>query len=339
MILKVFHWAPMFLSALLVGQACAGADEASADGDDNHVSVGHSFSLKPIGLWGKNGVGGEGRNGVGSGPGEFSGPGGVALSRSQQELFVNDTGNQRIVVMSVSGDFLRSWPSPPAAPCDAVSEDLAVGPDDTVYVPDHRNHGIVAYSKDGLVLSSWRLHDVPEYCDTRYDIHPHSIAVDPAGHVYVVENDVVSVQVFDTHGNFIRTIGEPGVKGFARVPLGIAWMDGRIFVTDVDRVVVYSDTGQRERFIEPTQSQPLANLAMGITSWKGWLIVSRDDPPAFFGESPSSNTFDYFWETLRGPGSGQLNNVYDLAIDDAGRWYVNDSYNSRIQVFQADLVE
>lgn len=310
--------------------SCSLCADATSD-----ASPQRSFSLTSAGLWGKNGVGGEGRNGAGSGEGEFSGPGGIALSQSQQELFVNDTGNGRIVVMSVSGEFLRSWPSPPAATCDAQSEDIAVGANDTVYVPDHRNHGIVAYSSRGDVLSSWRLHDVPEYCDSRFDIHPHSIAVDEAGHVYVVENDTLSVQVFDSDGNFLRSIGEPGVKGFARVPLGIAWMDGSVFVTDVDRVVVYAESGARERFIEPTDSQTLANLAMGIVAWKGWLFVARDDPPAFFGESPGSTTFNYAWETLRGPGAGQLNNVYDIAIDDAGTWYVSDSYNNRIQVFHA----
>ncbi len=40
---------------------------------------------------------------------QFAMPDGLALSADESELFICDSGNGRIVVMSTDGDYLRQW--------------------------------------------------------------------------------------------------------------------------------------------------------------------------------------------------------------------------------------
>ena len=294
------------------------------------------FSLEFYDFWGRNGIGGEGAWGRGSGPGEFAYPLGIALSPDEQEAFVSDVENGRIVVMSRDGVFLRSWPLPPrVGSCDAYSGEVTgVGRDGTVYTVDHTVHGIVGYTPSGVVRYHWPLVNVPAFCDAP---HMHFLAFDAKGHIYVSEILLNQIQEYTADGTYIRSFGEHGVKGFLHGPCDVSWMDGRIYVNDSERVVVYTEDGLFERAIPLANEEPGAVHLSTLSSWNGWLFASSDDPPTFFAMAPGAEGFEYTWATRKGSDVDEFLAISAVAIDGGGRWYVTDMYNHRVEVMTAHL--
>jgi DNA-binding beta-propeller fold protein YncE len=176
------------------------------------------------------------------------------------------------------------------------------------------------------------------------------IAVDPEDRVYVFSRDKQQVFIFDSEGNFIKTIGEDIM--FSR-PHGIyIGPDGSLYLTDDDNHVImkfsssgklllilgskgkFSDSGCINKdyrtikrgappFNYPTNiafssigdifvSDGYGNARVHRFSPGGELILSWGEP----GEKP-----------------GQFNLPHDIAISNDGRVYVADRENSRIQVF------
>ncbi len=321
------------------GDAMVGTDSGESDVPERDAAnVPKTFSLQYVAIWGKGGIGGEGPSGRGSGEGEFSYPTGIGLSPDEHEVFIFDTSNGRIVVMSAGGAFLRSWPTVPQTACGEAAQGLVVGLDGTVYTFDTVNHGVIGYTPTGEIRSSWPLQGAGELCGP-WGQHHHPFAVDADGNIYVGEVTLKQVLVFRYDGTFIRTIGGPGPgKGFMFGPLGIAWADGWVYATDGDRILVYRDTGEFDRAILTRSTQGhVHSINTGITASKGWLFVATDDPPAFFAQAPGDTGLNYIWQTVKGLSATQMREPFAMAIDSRGRWYVSEMYNARIQVFDAAL--
>lgn len=93
-------------------------------------------------------------------PGLFFGPRGIAVT--DDEIFVSDTGNERIQVFSKDGTFLRAFGGFGTGRGELQEPtDIALGPDGNLYVADSGNGRIVVFSPQGDVVSeiqveSWR---------------------------------------------------------------------------------------------------------------------------------------------------------------------------------------
>jgi DNA-binding beta-propeller fold protein YncE len=188
---------------------------------------------------------GWGRSGIGEG--EFSYIPGVSYDAlevdAQGNIFVTDSGNNRVQKFDSDGNFVTQWGS------NGIGEGklfrplgVAVDIEGYVYVTDS-NPYVQKFNNDGKYLLSLGSEGTG---DGQFR-HPTGIEVDEQGYVYVADYENKRVQKFDGDGQFI-TSWETGTDiGTTGTPESIAIDSlGRIHVTDLTlyRVEVFTSEGQ-----------------------------------------------------------------------------------------------
>jgi sugar lactone lactonase YvrE len=207
---------------------------------------------------------------------------------------------------------------------------IAVDEAGNLFVADSENHRVVRFSPSGESFSWGDLCDlageiIPAGCtDPDGDgplpagpgmfNSPWDIATDTRGRVYVADTWNHRIQVFDGDGTFLGQWGDatlvdadasPGGRQGSRYgfygPRGIAVSSGGI--------AYVADTGN-ERIL-------------------AYQIVEDES-----GNIRAEYLFQ--WGTM-GPAPGEFLEPVGIAVDAAGRVYVADTWNQRIQVFAPDL--
>ena len=157
-----------------------------ADTLHNRVLV-YSPSGSLLARWGA----GEGDGAAGSGPGQFLTPAALAVGPGG-EVFVADTGNDRVVALSPAGAVQATWGERGMANGHLRTPDgIAVDAAGRVFVADRENDRIQEFSVTGTFLAKWGERGVGpgEFAQ------PTAIAVGCSGAVYVA----------DTHNNRVQS--------------------------------------------------------------------------------------------------------------------------------------
>ena len=205
-----------FLSELGGPSAVGGATLADADAlavggafDETFVAdAGHNRVLvysdegALLAKWGA----GEADGAAGSGPGAFDHPEGVALAPSG-DVYVADTGNNRVVELSPGGAFIAAWGSRGTANGRFNSPSaLAVSEAGDVYVLDSENNRVQEFSASGRFLAKWGLRGTGagEFSQ------PRALAIGCEGDVYVADTNNNRVQRF--------TLATPAASGVCLAP-------------------------------------------------------------------------------------------------------------------------
>jgi len=159
-------------------------------------------------------------------PGLFFGPRSIAVTGD--EIFVVDTGNERVQVFSPDGTFLRSWGGAGNAPNQFVEPvGIVIGPDGRVYVADSGNGRISVFQRDGTPIEQW---PVDAWQGQAY-FEPY-LAFDNNGLLYATSSATGTVEVFDIEGNHLASLDGTGLEQFQR-PIGITQgANGQMMVTD-----------------------------------------------------------------------------------------------------------
>jgi DNA-binding beta-propeller fold protein YncE len=241
----------------------------------------------------------------GSANGEFKFPNGIAID-SSGNVYVADTGNQRIQKFGPGGNFIRAWGSFGTGNGQFDSPwGIAVDSSSNVYVTDNAdfsrpvNHRIQKFRSDGSFIRAWGSFGTG---NGQFNC-PSGIAIDSSANVYVADRNNNRIQKFTNEGNFIRTWGTPGTgNGQFTQPIGVALdSSANVFVSD---------------------SPPLRHRIQKFTN---------------------EGTFTTAWGS-RGSADGQFDFPVGLAIKSADvsfleeRVYVSDGGNNRIQVFRPELI-
>jgi outer membrane protein assembly factor BamB len=158
-------------------------------------------------------------------------------------FYVLDAGNRRIQHFDADRTFVNAWGSFGSGPGqfnDPVG--LAVGADGTVWVLDNLRNVIEHYAPDGTVLGS-----VDPFAARPVNDGANSLAIDPAGNLYVSLASPSSIAVFDPAGTFVRFVGQGAFDEQAtHMAIDAA---GRLFVTqgpqrgDAPGVLVFGPDG------------------------------------------------------------------------------------------------
>lgn len=125
-------------------------------------------------------------------------------------------------------------------------------------------------------------------------IGPHGLTIDSEDRVWLTDVDLHQVFLYDRAGRLLRTFGERGVPG----------VDERHFNRPTDVAVAEDGTFY--------VGDGYGNSRVVKFSGKGEYLLA--------------------WGT-KGSGPGQFDNPHSVALDGAGRVYVADRYNDRVQIF------
>src|ERR671924_648670 len=184
--------------------------------------------------WGKHGVEPDSR---------FNAPEGIAVDR-RGNVYVVDTGNNRIQKFSANGSFIGKFGSfgTNDASFDAP-EGIAVDRRGNVYVVDTGNNRIQKFSANGSFIGKFGSFGTN---DASFDA-PEGIAVDRRGNVYVVDTGNSRIQKFSANGSFIGKFGSFGTNDASfDAPEGIALdQQGNVYVVDTgnNRIQKFSANG------------------------------------------------------------------------------------------------
>ena len=166
----------------------------------------------------------------GGGNGQFDQPGDVAVD-SGGDLWVADTGNDRVEEFSESGEYLSQFGSAGSG-AGELSEPaaLAIGPEGDIWVADTGNDRVEEFSASGQYITQID----PQESEPGYLEEPEGIAVDRDGDVWVSDTAGGELVEFNEQGEYIRTVGShgSGAEQFGE-PEGVAVdSQGHVWVAD-----------------------------------------------------------------------------------------------------------
>jgi DNA-binding beta-propeller fold protein YncE len=265
------------------------------------------------------------------------------------DLYVADSRNQRILHIAMDGTLLNEWGTfadlqSGNAPIGTFNEPwgVAVGPDGSVYVSDTWNHRIQKFTKDGQPIKMWGQYgqpvpDIPESKSSFWG--PRGVAVDAQGHVFVADTGNKRIVVFDSDGNYITEFGGAGLDpGQFDEPVGVAvGRDGTVFVTDTWNQRVQS-------FIPNEDGTVYAPLHQwDVNGWFGQSLENKpfiavDQAKHVFITDPEGYRVIEFTDTGEfvrtwgdfGVGPAEIGLAAGITIDPQGYVWVTDAGNNRI---------
>lgn len=158
-------------------------------------------------------------------PGVFYGPRSVAVT--EDEIFVTDTGNERVQVFAPDGTFLRAFGGYGTEPGQLMEPvGIAIGPDGNVYVADTGNSRISVFEQDGVPVTQI---PVPDWQGQVSQQNYLRFGAD--GVLYITSPGTGSVLAFN--GSEFITIQGGDVGGEITAPVGLALgADGQMIVTE-----------------------------------------------------------------------------------------------------------
>jgi len=175
----------------------------------------------------------------------FEKPGGIGIG-PDGSIWVTDFDLDRIFRFNSKGKLLDAWGKAGDGSGEFdVPADIAVDSKGFVYVVDEYHHRIQKFTADGHFIRAWGKKGkvnvalsainflLPEIRRSEF-YYPSRIAIGPNDRIYVSDAYNNRVQVFDTDGRWLQSIGGLGLWGGRfRVAAGIsAARDGSLFVGD-----------------------------------------------------------------------------------------------------------
>jgi tripartite motif-containing protein 71 len=310
---------------------------------------------------------------LGISDGQFDKPHEISVDPSGN-VYVADTGNNRIQKFSSNGTFIAKWGSKCSSsavssdieniPCKNPSDGefaspngISVDPSGNVYVADTGNNRIQKFSSNGTFIAKWGT-----TCDLRLNVgctnsgaqasslldegdgqfnSPSSIAVNPStGNVYVADTGNNRIQEFTSSGIFIAKWGFEGQPdGYFTEPSSVAVdpTSGNVYVADTgnNRIQEFTSSGifikrwgssgsADGEFIGPT------GVAVSTSSGNVYVADYGNNRIQVFKRD---GTFITVWGSS-GFGAYQFNGPKSIAVDpSSGEVYVTDIFNNRIQSF------
>jgi hypothetical protein len=359
-----------------------------APGNNSNTGAAYVFVLPPAtatGTWSRawgKGVNGGSKFGIctvaahcqagstGSLGGEMSGPGAVATD-SAGNVYVVDTGNNRIEEFDSSGDWLRAWGKgvnggskfgicTVAAHCHRGSKGglggamfsprgVATDTAGNIYVADGANDRIQKFDSSGNWIAAWGkgvnggskfgICTVASHCHTgsagglggAINL-AQGVATNKAGDVYVADADNSRIQEFDSKGHWLRAFGaDVGGSGVDICTVAAHCHKGS--GGGLGGEMDFPDGVAVSKAGNVYVSDYYGNRIQEFDSSGNWLLAFGDDVG---GTGVDICTVAASCQTGSYGGlGGEMSGPADVATDKAGDVYVADTGNNRIEKFDS----
>ena len=209
-------------------------------------------------------------------------------------VYVSDSGNDRIQKFTADGRFVAEWDGTGWSQGLRRPMHLDLGGDTLLYVPEYTDDRIRLFRLDGTTMAT--LYEDTVAPGGALDA-PGGAAPSPAGEVWIPDFFNHRVAVYDATEGFRRQVGSAG-----------RWLPGRLhYPTDV----AFGPDGTA--YVADAYNHRIQRFAVDGRRLDGW------GGPLGLG--------------VPGPWKGWFNVATGIHVDEAGRVYVADFYNHRIQVF------
>lgn len=160
----------------------------------------------------------------------FFGPRDIVIDE-EGNLYVADTGNERIQKFSPDGVFLGQWGGEGTGPGQFREPvGIVIGPQGKIYVADTWNQRIQVFDRDFNFLAEWPL----QAWESTSVVNKPYLAVDSQGRVWVSDPEGYRILVFDEEGGILATFGRYGSEASNfNLPTGVALdTEGYLYVAD-----------------------------------------------------------------------------------------------------------
>ena len=228
------------------------------------------------------------------------------------EIFVTDRGNDRILVFTEKGKFIKSFGH------NLVNEPsgIAIDNEGRIFVASAGDNKVLLFNPRGeyvkIVHSEGSL------------LRPLGLSLTQQGNPIVCDSKNRCIKIFSASGNLMKTIG----KGRLKLPLDCAFHDNKIYVSDkeADLIKVYNSKSGKFIFeFAPHDSYGEKRTTLCVAIDKtGHLLVTRADRVNVF-------TLDGIFVTSFGTTSVQF--PCGVSVLQDGRIIVTDFIQNRLQIF------
>jgi tripartite motif-containing protein 71 len=312
----------MLLSHGLLPAATAAATDG--DGPSPGATAQSAATYEPVGAWS-----------VVASP-WLDQPEGVAVD-ADGYVYIADTGQNRIVKTSPSGEFVRTWGSLGSGTGQLdMPTHLAISANGDIYVADTMNDRIQRFTADGDHVSTLggRGSAPGEF------LGPFGVTVAPDGHIYVADTANDRIQKFTSTGTYITSWGESGwTDGAFQFPRDVAVdASGNVYVTDTynHRVQKFTASGGfLTAWGDYGSDDGLFMLPKGISVGSDGDVYVTDMNNHRIQRFTTSGAFVAAFGS-EGSDPGQLREPHDVVMGPDGSLVVADTGNGRIQRLAAN---
>jgi DNA-binding beta-propeller fold protein YncE len=259
-------------------------------------------------------------------------PSGITLD-NRGNLYVFDSGNDRVLKYDRDGQFLTQWGSTGRGDGQFYSSGLDSGiasdAQGNVYVADIGNYRIQKFDSNGKFLLKWGI-SIGQFTS------PNGLAIDSQGNVYVADLDQARVQKFDSDGKFLLQWGKESFAPGRSFTPSIITIDRQDFIYLMDRgygtIQIFDRGGQLtagwtlscgdDQRIFPTAIAVDSSGEMYVTDYYSNRVCRYD----------RNGHFLTHWGS-QGAGDNQFDLPQGIVMDAQNNVYIVDSHNNRILKF------
>ncbi len=349
---KTAQWDPIHRFSMFVRKDIAsqvwqwGAAPATGGGEGVPAVDPYAAGQKQIAAVQQIGVTGQ----PGTGQGQLNFPRAVTVDKAGN-VYVADSGNNRIVVFGPDGTFLRQWGSTCKLDTGEGCVDggkgqfnepwgIAVGADGSVYVSDTWNHRIQKFTNTGEFVTMWGSFGSTggELGQENLLYGPRTVTVGLDGNVSVMDTGNKRVQVFTPDGAFVQQWGGGGVvEGRFDEPVGLAQDgDGNWFVADTwnKRIQKFNPVFeyQAQWPVNGWPSQSVVNKPALAVDPERKLVYAVDPDNYRVLAWDTNGAFKATWG-MYGNDQQSFTLPTGIAVGPEGKVYVADGDSHRIMIF------
>lgn len=271
----------------------------------------------------------------GSGNGQFNDPKGIAVDK-KGNVYVADSGNNRIQMFTSGNEFVRTWPVEVADTWEyAETADVELDPDGNLVVLIDGNmdnpgneliYPIQIFTPEGVLLEKWPMD--PEDYNGRY-----AVSVDAENRIYISEIWGHHIKVYSKDGTELTTLGGYGTSdgkfnSLSGITIGPS---GNLYIADTDnhRIQKIDTSGD---FIFN-----MGNAGTGRGEFVNPRRVTAGIDGKIYVADASNNRVQVFDKT--GKFSLEIDMdmyVTSVAVDSQGSIYTTHPWNSSIRKYSAN---